>query len=231
MLIVGTLIGLPQPRLRGDYLRPSPSAAARSSAVRRNADEQGIGFDLDLRQLRHHARSTRSGSGTRSAASGYPPSTGPPGTRNELFFSTALALLPFTVFCSVRLRDSRLGRARIAIREDETAAAAMGVPLMRTKTWSYAIGAFFGGVAGAFYAIYKFGAFPADFYFQFSVFLLCMVILGGMGSVWGVIVGALILSWLDREGLAKIGDYIGDFSGPRSTSRSTRSGSTARSSS
>ena len=57
----------------------------------------------------------------------------------------------------------------------------MGVPLMRTKTWSYAIGAFFGGVAGAFYASYKAGAFPADFFFNFSIFLLCMVILGGMG--------------------------------------------------
>ncbi len=58
---------------------------------------------------------------------------------------------------------------------------------MRTKTWAYAIGAFFGGVAGAYYASFKSGAFPADFYFNFSVFLLCMVILGGMGSVWGVI--------------------------------------------
>ena len=101
--------------------------------------------------------------------------------RAQWFYWTALALLLITVFCSVRLRDSRLGRAWIAIREDETAAAAMGVPLMRTKTWSYAIGAFFGGVAGAFYASFKSGAFPADFYFNISVFLLCMVILGGMG--------------------------------------------------
>ena len=76
----------------------------------------------------------------------------------------------------------------------------MGVPLMRTKTWSYAIGAFFGGVAGAFYASFKGGAFPADFYFNFSVFLLCMVILGGMGSVWGVIAGAMILGYLDQRG-------------------------------
>ena len=98
-------------------------------------------------------------------------------------------LLLITVFCCVRLRDSRLGRAWIAIREDETAAAAMGIGLMRTKTWSYAMGAFFGGVAGAFYAVFKSGAFPSDFYFNFSVFLLCMVILGGMGSVWGVILG------------------------------------------
>ena len=124
--------------------------------------------------------------------------------RAQWFYWTALALLLFTVFCSVRLRDSRLGRAWIAIREDETAAAAMGVPLMRTKTWSYAIGAFFGGVAGAFYASFKSGAFPADFYFNISVFLLCMVILGGMGSIWGVILGGMILGYLNVEGLATL---------------------------
>ena len=105
----------------------------------------------------------------------------------------------------VRLRDSRLGRAWVAIREDETAAAAMGVPLMRTKTWSYALGAFFGGVAGAFYSSFKSGAFPADFYFNISVFLLCMVILGGIGSVWGAVVGGMILGYLNVEGLATIG--------------------------
>ena len=104
----------------------------------------------------------------------------------DLFFWTALLLVLFTVFCSVRLRDSRLGRAWIAIREDETAAAAMGVPLMRTKTWAYAAGALFGGIAGAYYASFKSGTFPDDFFFNISVFILCMVILGGMGNIWGV---------------------------------------------
>ena len=97
-----------------------------------------------------------------------------------------------TVFSTPRLRDSRLGRAWIAIREDETAAAAMGIPLMRTKTWAYATGAFFGGVAGAYYASYKGGAFPDEFKFQISVLILCMVILGGMGNIWGVIFGAVL---------------------------------------
>ena len=109
-------------------------------------------------------------------------------------------LLLFTIFCSIRLRDSRLGRAWIAIREDETAAAAMGIPLMRTKTWAYAIGAFFGGVAGAYFASFKRGAFPSDFYFNISVFLLCMVILGGMGSVWGVVVGGRLPRVAERRG-------------------------------
>ena len=110
----------------------------------------------------------------------------------------------------MRLRDSRLGRAWIAIREDETAAAAMGIPLMQTKTWAYALGAFFGGVAGAYYATFKSGAFPSDFFFNFSVFLLCMVVLGGMGSVWGVVVGGLFLSYLDQEGLAKTGNWVSE---------------------
>src|SRR6186997_3700461 len=129
-------------------------------------------------------------------------------TSVELFFWTALLLVLFTVFCSVRLRDSRLGRAWIAIREDETAAAAMGVPLMRTKTWAYAAGAFFGGIAGAFYASFKGGTFPGDFYFNISVFILCMVILGGMGNIWGVILGAAFLSYLNQEGLANIGAWM-----------------------
>ena len=126
----------------------------------------------------------------------------------DLIYVIPLALLLFTVFCSVRLRDSRLGRAWIAIREDETAAAAMGVPLMQTKTWAYAAGAFFGGIAGAYYASFKSGTFPDDFFFNISVFILCMVILGGMGNVWGVIVGGGFLAYLNQEGLGNIGAEI-----------------------
>ena len=128
----------------------------------------------------------------------------------------------------MRLRDSRLGRAWIAIREDETAAAAMGIPLMRTKTWAYALGAFFGGVAGAYYASFKSGAFPSDFYFNISVFLLCMVVLGGMGSVWGVVVGGLFLAYLDQEGLRRSATGSASIARTsRSTCRSTTSASTA----
>jgi branched-chain amino acid transport system permease protein len=137
----------------------------------------------------------------------------------ELFFWTALALVLFTVFCSVRLRDSRLGRAWIAIREDETAAAAMGVPLMRTKTWAYAAGAFFGGIAGAYYASFKSGTFPDDFFFNISIFILCMVILGGMGNIWGVILGGGFLAYLNQEGLGNIGGWLNrHFSGESTSS-------------
>ena len=128
----------------------------------------------------------------------------------SLFYWAAIGLLLITIFCSIRLRDSRLGRAWIAIREDEVAAAAMGIPLMRTKTWAYAGGAFFGGVAGAWYGSFKQGVFPDDFFFNISVFILCMVILGGMGNVWGVIAGAAFLTYLDREGLSNITAWFND---------------------
>jgi branched-chain amino acid transport system permease protein len=84
----------------------------------------------------------------------------------------------------------------------------MGIPLMRTKTWSYAIGAFFGGIAGAYVGTFNQGAFPSQFDFNISVFLLCMVILGGMGSLWGVVVAGTILAWLNVEGLANIGTWL-----------------------
>ena len=84
---------------------------------------------------------------------------------------------------------------------------------------------FFGGVAGAFYSSFRSGAFPADFYFNISVFLLCMVILGGMGSIWGVILGGMILGYLNVEGLATFGSKLQE-GGSTSTRRSTSSAST-----
>ena len=103
----------------------------------------------------------------------------------------------------------------------------MGVPLMRTKTWAYASGAFFGGIAGAYYAAFKSSTFPQDFFFNISVFILCMVILGGMGNIWGVILGAAFLAYLNQEGLANIGAWLNEQ--PRHAhrrARSTSSGST-----
>ena len=210
--VVGILIGLPTLRLRGDYLAIVTLGFGEIiPQFVRNGDNLG-GFDLTHGTFGISPIDSP-GFGETLGALGLPEVYRTADNANELFFWTALALLLFTVFCSVRLRDSRLGRAWIAIREDETAAAAMGVPLMRTKTWAYAIGAFFGGIAGAYYASFKNGAFPADFYFNISVFLLCMVILGGMGSVSGVIIGGLVLGWLNVEGLATIGSKLNEATG------------------
>ena len=206
--IIGILIGLPTPRLRGDYLAIVTLGFGEIiPQFVRNADSIK-GFNLTNGTFGINPIDSP-GFGSGLGAIGLPESYQQSFDRANWFYWTALLLLVFTVFCCVQLRDSRLGRAWIAIREDETAAAAMGVPLMRTKTWAYAIGAFFGGIAGAYYASFKSGAFPSDFFFNISVFLLCMVILGGMGSVWGAIVGGLFLSYLDQEGLAKIGTEIG----------------------
>jgi branched-chain amino acid transport system permease protein len=211
--IVGIIIGLPTLRLRGDYLAIVTLGFGEIvPQFVRNGDNLG-GFDLTNGTFGITPIDSPGFGRTLHDAIGLPVSFQQSFDRDKLFYYGILALLLITVYCCVRLRDSRLGRAWIAIREDETAAAAMGVPLMRTKTWAYAIGAFFGGVAGAYYASFKSGAFPADFFFNISIFLLCMVILGGMGSIWGVVFGGVILGWLNIEGLAVIGTKFNDVTG------------------
>lgn len=206
--VVGVLIGLPTLRLRGDYLAIVTLGFGEIvPQVVRNADNIG-GFDLTHGTFGISPIDSL-GFGALSGI-GLPESFQSSGDRANWFYWAALLLILVTIFCSVRLRESRLGRAWVAIREDETAAAAMGVPLMRTKTWAYALGALFGGVAGAFYASFKAGAFPADFFFNISIFLLCMVILGGMGSIWGVLLGGMVLGYLNVEGLATIGSKVQD---------------------
>ena len=223
---------MPTLRLRGDYLAIVTLGFGEIiPQFVRNADDLG-GFNLTAGTFGINPIDSPGFGTALNDSLGLPRrASSSRSTRSTSSTGSALALLLITIFCSVRLRDSRLGRAWIAIREDETAAAAMGVPLMRTKTWAYAIGAFFGGVAGAFYASFKGGAFPSEFYFNISVFLLCMVILGGMGSVWGVVVAGAILTWLNHEGLAehrRLAQPTRRRSGSRS--RSTSSGSTASSS-
>ena len=107
------------------------------------------------------------------------------------YYYVAIAMVALLIFVSVRLRDSRIGRAWMAIREDETAAAAMGVDRTRTKLLAFAIGAAFAGATGTFYVAKLQTATPEMFGFPVSVMILVMVVLGGMGSVWGVVVGAV----------------------------------------
>jgi branched-chain amino acid transport system permease protein len=208
----GIVIGLPTLRLRGDYLAIVTLGFGEIlPQVARNGDNLfGTGFNL-TNGPNGITPLDAPGFGERLQAwtGGFLPANYlTAASFDRLFFWTALVLLLITVFCSWRMRDSRLGRAWVAIREDEIAAAAMGVPLMRTKTWAYAMGAFFGGIAGAYYATVKSATFPGDFYFNISVFILCMVILGGMGNIWGVVLGAAFLSYLDREGLANTGSWL-----------------------
>jgi len=210
--IVGIVIGLPTLRLRGDYLAIVTLGFGEIlPQVARNSDNFfGTGFNLTNGPNGITPIDPPGFGNTLHDITGgvLPSNYSAAANSDNLFFWTAILLVLFTIFCSIRLRDSRLGRAWIAIREDEVAASAMGVPLMRTKTWAYAAGAFFGGIAGAYYAAFKSATFPQDFFFNISVFILCMVILGGMGSIWGVILGASFLAYLNQAGLANIGAWM-----------------------
>ncbi len=106
-------------------------------------------------------------------------------------------ILLLVLFVNVRLRDSRLGRAWIALREDEVAAVSMGIPLVRTKLLAYAIGAAFGGMSGAFLGAYFTTVNAGQFQFGFSIFILAMVIIGGLGSIWGAVAGGLLLGYIN----------------------------------
>ena len=219
--VFGILIGLPTLRLRGDYLAIVTLGFGEIlPQIARNGDNLfGTGVNLTNGPNGITPLDSPGFGGTLSHwTGGFLPANflqccsanylGHQVQSTDVFFWVAIVLLLVTVFCSLRLQFSRLGRAWIAIREDETAAAAMGIPLMRTKTWAYASGAFFGGVAGAYYAVFKSATFPGDFFFNISVFILCMVILGGMGNISGVIVGAAFLAYLNQEGLANTGSWI-----------------------
>ena len=109
------------------------------------------------------------------------------------YYYLVLAFAALTIFFVSRLNDSRIGRAWIAIREDETAAEAMGVNTTWLKLLSFALGATLAGLAGVFYAAKMGFVSPESFNFLESVIILCMVVLGGMGSIPGVILGAVVL--------------------------------------
>jgi branched-chain amino acid transport system permease protein len=106
----------------------------------------------------------------------------------------ALTLVALVLFVNFRLRASRMGRAWIALREDEGAAASAGVPIVRTKLLAYGVGAALGGASGAFLASFLAIVNSDQFTFSFSILILAMIVIGGLGSVWGVVVGAIILS-------------------------------------
>jgi branched-chain amino acid transport system permease protein len=124
------------------------------------------------------------------------------------WYFLALALIVLSAFFIFRLRASRMGRAWVSMREDELAANAMGVDLVRTKLAAFIIGAMFSGFAGAFYGSYVSFIEPGSFAFDISVQVLAMVILGGTGNITGVLVGAAILKLLDLVVLERIKQFV-----------------------
>jgi len=123
-----------------------------------------------------------------------------------MYLILALLLLVFAI--CVRLRDSRLGRAWMAIREDETAAASMGIDTVSTKLLAFGLGASFSGFTGAFFGAYSTAIFPESFNFAVSISILIMIILGGMGSIRGVILGAFVIRYVNDSLLPYLGGFV-----------------------
>src|SRR6516162_1463573 len=130
------------------------------------------------------------------------------GVKSTPFFYLGLALACLLVIVSLRLKNSRIGRAWLAIREDEIAAGAMGVNPVKLKLLAFAVGAGFAGATGTFYVAKLQTATPEMFTFPVSVMLLVMVVLGGMGSVAGVVLGALILQLLQSWFLQDLTQWV-----------------------
>jgi branched-chain amino acid transport system permease protein len=138
------------------------------------------------------------------------------GIAAEPYYYVGVFLCAFLIFVSSRLRASRIGRAWVAIREDETAASAMGVNLVKYKLLAFAIGAGFAGMTGVYYVAKLQTATPDMFNFNVSSMLLVMVVLGGMGSVWGVVLGAVLLQLMQTWLLPQVTSWahaLGDLTG------------------
>jgi branched-chain amino acid transport system permease protein len=223
--IAGIIIGWPTLRLRGDYLAIVTLGFGEIIPdVFRNADAlplpKGVQsappfLDFEKTNITNGVRGVKQldrpgfGDDISSWSGGLLPDRFSIVDLKPWFFLILIMVL-VTVFVSARLRDSKMGRAWIAVREDEIAASAMGIPLMRTKLWAYGIGAVFGGLAGAFYGAFIGSVFPTSFVFNISIIILCMVIVGGMGNIWGVVLGATVLQYLNVKGLDKIGVRVND---------------------
>jgi branched-chain amino acid transport system permease protein len=206
--ILGIIIGAPTLRLRGDYLALVT-----------------LGFGEVITQFFRNSNNIGGlnvANGDPGISSIDPIGTGPLGAAGiapPLLTNSAAGnvwkilvlgfLVGICIFISLRIREGRLGRAWLALREDELAASMMGVPLVGVKLLAYAVGAFFGGIGGVANAsAITTAVSPSGFDFGKSVLVLLMVVLGGMGNVWGVTVGAFLLAWLNGNGLKQIGVQI-----------------------
>ncbi|MBV9422302.1 MAG: branched-chain amino acid ABC transporter permease [Solirubrobacterales bacterium] len=186
----GMIIGLPTLRLRGDYI-----------AIVTLAFGEIIGVVAVNGQSVHLSGGETLTAGNLGISAVDPPYFPGIGLFNELnlrpWYWLILGVMLLVLFVNLRLRDSRLGRAWIALREDEVAAVSMGIPVVRTKLMAYSIGAAFGGMSGAFFGTYFTVVNAEQFQFGFSIFILAMVIIGGLGSIWGAVAGGLLLGYIN----------------------------------
>ncbi|MHB8174910.1 MAG: ABC transporter permease subunit [Nitrospirota bacterium] len=172
--IFGLILGAPTLRLRGDYLAIVTLGFGEITRIVLNNWDKLTGGPNGIADI------PRPAIGTFQFSLTY-------------FYYLVLVFAVLTVIFVSRLNDSRIGRAWLAIREDETAAEAMGVNTTWLKLLSFALGAMLAGLAGVFYTAKMGFVSPESFNFLESIIILCMVVLGGMGSIPGVILGAVVL--------------------------------------
>jgi branched-chain amino acid transport system permease protein len=182
------LLGLPILKLRGDYFAIVTLGLGEITRIVLNNWDNVTGGPNGIAKI------------GRPVLAGYTLST------TLDFYYLILAIAAVTVFATNRLINSRIGRAWIAIREDEIAAEAMGIDTFRLKLLAFVIGSAWAGLAGVFFAAKMAFVSPESFTFFESVMILCMVVLGGMGSIPGIILGALLLITLP-EILRDFQDY------------------------
>jgi branched-chain amino acid transport system permease protein len=188
--LAGIVIGLPTLRLRGDYIAIVTLAFGEIiGELAVNGTDIHLGGGMTL---------TAGNFGISAVDSPYFPGIGQFNLLNlRPWYWLIFAIMLVVLFVNLRLRDSRIGRAWVALREDEVAAVSMGIPSVRTKLSAYALGAAFGGMSGAFLGTYFTTVNAGQFQFGFSIFILAMVIIGGLGSIWGAVAGGLLLGYIN----------------------------------
>jgi branched-chain amino acid transport system permease protein len=207
--VVGILLGLPVLRLRGDYLAIVTLGFGEMIRVlARNAD-QPINLTNGAHGLHGVGRPPLPEfftAASSSVANSLGVNVNNPETlsRQLLFYFLAIGLLFLIIIVSRRLEDSAIGRAWIAIREDETAAIAMGVPLVKMKLLAFATGASFAGALGVLYASKQTFIDPNSFVLLQSIQILAIVIVGGIGGIRGVLLGGIIVTLLDLHILSNL---------------------------
>jgi branched-chain amino acid transport system permease protein len=208
----GALLGAPTLRLRGDYLAIVTLGFGEIvPLVFKNLS--AVTFSLNLGPLNINLSNANLTGGVQGINPVDPPFL----PLFNIRFDAAAGFMPvylgiflllLAILVARNLEHSRIGRAWMAIREDETAAEMMGVNTLRTKLLAFALGASFAGVAGAFQASYL-GATTSDFFaFSTSILVLIMIILGGIGNIWGVICGAVTLVYVNSTLLPYIGQQV-----------------------
>jgi len=210
--LTGILLGLPVLRLRGDYLAIVTLGFGEVIRVLANNLDRPINLTNGPHGITPIQRPTMPAFVVDGFNSLFAGLIGKPvrdvDLYNVFFYLLALIVIIVIIFVTRRLDDSKIGRAWTAIREDETAAIAMGIPLVRMKLAAFAAGASFAGAMGILFASNRTFVSPESFSFLQSIGVLTMVILGGVGSIPGVILGAAVVVLLNLQVLQGLSLYL-----------------------